>query len=192
MRLHGIERDAWNRYRDDGSWRYDVLEAGLKYNLSDLQAAIGIVQLRKCDEMQRAREEIALRYSSAFSTLDELQLPEICPDRRTSWHLYILRLRPGRLGVGRNDFISALRTRGVGCSVHFIPLHLQSYDQRAYGYKVGDFPNAEQQQPLSVPPDFPGMTDLEIEHVIQSVRAVTLEFRINRTNAASSSTTRRD
>jgi dTDP-4-amino-4,6-dideoxygalactose transaminase len=187
MRLHGIERDAWKRYRDDGSWNYEVVEAGFKYNLTDLQAAIGLVQLQKCDRMRQAREKIALRYSNAFSSLEELLLPEISPDRSTSWHLYILRLRPGRLCVDRKTFISALQRRGVGCSVHFIPLHLQPYYQRAYGYTVGDFPNAERQFSgcLSLP-IFPGMTDLEIEHVIQSVRAITQESRLLRTNAASS------
>ena len=97
MRLHGIERDAWKRYRADGSWFYEVQEAGFKYNLTDFQSAIGLVQLAKCDAMREARENIAQRYSDAFSAREELVLPMIAKDRTTSWHLYILRLRLDRL-----------------------------------------------------------------------------------------------
>ena len=185
MRLHGIERDAWKRYRGDGSWRYEVLEAGFKYNLTDFQAAIGLVQLAKCDAMRQAGQKIAERYTNAFSPLEELLLPEIRSDRSTSWHLYVLRLRPDRLRVDRDVFIRALEVRGVSCSVHFIPLHLQPYYQRAYGYRAGDFPNAEQQYDscLSLP-IFPGMTDQEIERVIQAVQETTVESRIVRQNAA--------
>src|SRR5207237_8555857 len=145
MRLHGIERDAWKRYRGDGSWFYEVLEAGFKYNLTDFQSAIGLVQLAKCDAMRQAREGIAQRYSDAFSSLAELVIPTVRPDRSTSWHLYILRLRLGRLNIDRNGFIVALNRRGVACSVHFIPLHLQPYYRRAYGYQPGDFPHAERE-----------------------------------------------
>jgi dTDP-4-amino-4,6-dideoxygalactose transaminase len=184
MRLHGIERDAWKRYRDDGSWRYEVLEAGFKYNLTDFQAAIGLVQLAKCDAMRQARQRIAQRYTDAFSSLEELLLPEIRSDRSTSWHLYVLRLRPHRLRVNRDAYIRALSPRGVSCSVHFIPLHLQPYYQRAYGYRAGDFPSAEQQYGscLSLP-IFPGMTDQQIEYVIRAVQETTVESRIIRQTA---------
>ena len=185
MRLHGIERDAWKRYRGDGSWRYEVLEAGFKYNLTDFQSAIGLVQLAKCDAMHQARQTIALRYTAAFSSHEELWVPEIRPECSTSWHLYILRLRLDRLRVNRDAFIRALKERGVTCSVHFIPLHLQPYYQRACGYKAGDFPQAEQQYGscLSLP-IFPGMTEQEIEHVIRVVQTTVEEFRVVRQNAA--------
>jgi len=170
MRLHGIERDAWKRYRGDGSWFYEVLEAGFKYNLTDFQSAIGLVQLAKCDAMRQARERIAHQYSDAFSSCEELLTPTVLPDRVTSWHLYILRLRLDRLNVDRNGFIEALHRRGVMCSVHFIPLHLQPYYRRAYGYKVGDFGNAEKEYHscLSLP-IYPSMTELEINQVIKAV-----------------------
>src|SRR5713226_3655891 len=167
MRLHGIERDAWKRYRGDGSWFYEVLEAGFKYNLTDLQSAIGLVQLAKCDAMCQAREAIARRYSDAFSPCEELVIPTVRQDRSTSWHLYILRLRLDRLNKDRNGFIEALHRRGVACSVHFIPLHLQPYYRRACGYQPGDFPSAEREyySCLSLP-IYPGMTETEINHVI--------------------------
>lgn len=184
MRLHGIERDAWKRYRGDGSWRYQVLEAGFKYNLTDFQSAIGLVQLAKCDRMQQARQMIAGQYNNAFSSIEELRVPEIRSDRTTSWHLYILRLRLERLRIDRDEFIRQINARGVACSVHFIPLHLQPYYQRAYGYKAGDFPNAEKQfnSCLSLP-IFPGMSAEEVEHVIRVVQETARQSRIVHSNA---------
>jgi dTDP-4-amino-4,6-dideoxygalactose transaminase len=178
MRLHGIERDAWKRYRGDGSWFYEVLEAGFKYNLTDFQSAMGLVQLAKSDSMRESRQAIAKRYSEAFSSFDELVMPTVKPDRSTSWHLYILRLRLDRLNADRDQFIDALRRQGIGCSVHFIPLHLQPYYQRAYGYCFGVFPCAEQEyrRCLSLP-IYPGMTEHEIDHVIAAVKQTTTEFR---------------
>ena len=187
MRLHGIERDAWKRYRGDGSWRYEVLEAGFKYNLTDLQSAMGLVQLRKCDEMWRARKSIAQRYTEAFRQLDELVIPQVYPDRGTSWHLYVLRLQRRRMRLDRDSFVRSLNERGVGCSVHFIPLHLQPYYQRAYGYRGGDFPSAEQQYSdcFSLP-IFPGMTDEEVQHVIRAVRETTQKSRVVHTSGTPS------
>jgi perosamine synthetase len=184
MRLHGIERDAWKRYRSGGSWRYQVLEAGFKYNLTDFQSAIGLVQLAKCDKMRQARERIAQQYNNAFSSTEELLLPAIRSDRSTSWHLYILRLRLDRLRVDRDDFVQKMNDRGVACSVHFIPLHLQPYYQRAYHYQAGDFPNAEKQfnSCLSLP-IFPSMTDEEVEHVIRVVQETTGSSRIAHSHA---------
>jgi len=179
MRLHGIERDAWKRYRGDGSWFYEVLEAGFKYNLTDFQSAIGLVQLAKCDVMRQARECIAGRYSAAFSSCDALIIPTVLPDRKTSWHLYVVRLRLERLNIDRNGFIRTLHRRGVGCSVHFIPLHLQPYYQRVHGYQPGAFPRAEKEYDscLSLP-IYPGMTEAEINYVVRVVLETAAEFRV--------------
>jgi dTDP-4-amino-4,6-dideoxygalactose transaminase len=184
MRLHGINRDAWKRYRGDGSWFYEVLEAGFKYNLTDFQSAMGLVQLAKCDAMRQARQDIAQRYSAAFSPFNEIITPTVHPDRSSSWHLYILRLRLDRLTIDRESFIQTMQHRGVACSVHFIPLHLQPYYRRTYGCQIGDYPRAEQQYRscLSLP-IFPGMTDREINHVIATVQETTAEFRIVHANA---------
>ena len=178
MRLHGIERDAWKRYRGDGSWCYEVHEAGFKYNLTDLQSAMGLVQLAKSDSMRESRQAIAKKYSDAFSPFEELVVPAVKPDRSTSWHLYILRLRLDLLNADRDQFIDALRRQGIGCSVHFIPLHLHPYYQRAYGYRSGAFPRAEQEyrRCLSLPID-PGMTEQEMDRVIAAVKQTTAKFR---------------
>ena len=178
MRLHGISRDTWNRYVVDGSWRYEVREAGYKYNLTDLQSAIGIIQLAKCDDMNGNRRRIAECYNKAFAKLDALEIPEILPDRKSSWHLYVLRLHLERLRIGRDHFIEELECRGVSASVHFIPLHLQPYYQKQFGYKEGDYPQAEQEYSrcLSLP-IFPGMSDEETDYVIHAVSDVVQQWK---------------
>jgi perosamine synthetase len=173
MRLHGIARDAWKRYSAEGSWFYEVLENGFKYNLTDLQAALGVVQLAKCDAMNMARLRIAQRYSSAFQSIESLQIPLVSPERESSWHLYVLRLNLDQLRVDRNQFIRELTDRGIATSVHFIPLHLQPVYQRDYQYKPGDLPVAEReyQRSLSLP-IYPGMREEEVEQVIWAVMDV--------------------
>jgi len=131
MRLHGIARDAWKRYSAEGSWYYEVLEAGFKYNLTDIQSAMGIVQLGKCDAMRTAREEIAARYSKEFSMNRALEVPTVGDNRDSAWHLYVLRLNLEELTITRSEMIEKLRTRGIGTSVHFIPLHMHPYYQKA-------------------------------------------------------------
>jgi len=173
MRLHGIARDAWKRYSAEGSWFYEVLENGFKYNLTDLQAALGVVQLEKCDAMYMARLRIAQRYSSAFQSIESLQIPLVPPERESSWHLYVLRLNLDQLRIDRNQFIRELTDRGIGTSVHFIPLHLQPVYRRDYQYKLGDLPVAEReyQRSLSLP-IYPGMREDEVEQVIWAVMDV--------------------
>ena len=177
MRLHGIERDAWKRYSNEGSWFYQVLEAGFKYNMTDIAAAIGLVQLRKCDELCAARQAIMERYTAAFKQIPCLEVPHDYADRKSAWHLYILRLRLAQLSINRDRFISQLKQRGIGTSVHFIPLHLHPFYQTSFGYKPGDLPNAESeyQRVLSLPL-FPTMSDAEINAVIAAVAEVASAF----------------
>lgn len=170
MRLHGIGGDAWKRYSKAGSWYYEVVAAGYKANLTDIQAAIGAVQLAKCDDLWKRRTHIAQHYMHAFSSFEELEMPPLAADSVESWHLFILRLKPERLDIGRNEFVEELKNRGIGTSVHFIPLHLHPFYAIRYGYRRGDFPNAEDaySRCLSLP-IFPGMSEAEIEMVIDAV-----------------------
>jgi len=166
MRLHGISADAWNRYGAGGSWAYVVEEAGFKYNLTDLAASIGQVQLERLDELADARASIAARYDRAFEGSSLLQRPPRREADRHAWHLYVVRLNLDLLTVDRADVIRRLGEEGIGASVHFIPLHLHPHYQRTYGYRPGDFPNAERifERSISLP-IWPGMTDAQVDRV---------------------------
>lgn len=170
MRLHGIGRDVWKRYSAEGSWYYEVLDSGFKYNLTDIQSAIGIVQLAKCDSMNAARGQIAARYSKEFSRERVLQVPTVADDRTSAWHLYALRLNLEEISITRSEMIEKLKERGIGTSVHFIPLHMHPYYQKTYGYGEADYPVASKQYQryLSLP-IFPGMTSSQIDYVIEKV-----------------------
>jgi len=180
MRLHGISGDAWKRYAREGSWYYEVENAGYKLNIPDVLAALGVAQLAKCDRFLRRRRTIAARYNEEFSANSAFELPpDGGPGSLTSWHLYILRVHPRRFGLDRNEFIDELKRAGIGTSVHYIPLHLHPYYQRVYGYKAGDFPNAEDaySRCLSLP-IFPDLTDAEVDHIIATVLRIAKEQRV--------------
>jgi dTDP-4-amino-4,6-dideoxygalactose transaminase len=166
MRLHGISADAWNRYDAGGSWAYEVVEAGFKYNLTDLAAAIGLVQLERLDEMADARAAIAARYDGAFAGSSLVERPPRRDGDRHAWHLYVVRLNLESISIGRGEVIQRLGEAGIGASVHFIPLHLQPHYQRQYGYAPGDFPVAEAIFERSVSlPIWPGMSDVQVDRV---------------------------
>jgi dTDP-4-amino-4,6-dideoxygalactose transaminase len=178
MRLHGISRDAWKRYAVKNAWRYEVLENGFKYNFTDLQAALGTVQLRKCTRMARDRERIAQSYNQAFSGIESLEIPYVHSDRESAWHLYVLRLNLDRCRIDRDKFIEELGDLGVCVSVHFIPLHLQPVYQRVYGYKRGDLPQAETEYARCFSlPIYPSMTQEEVDYVISSVLDLTKKWK---------------
>jgi perosamine synthetase len=144
MRLHGIGRDAWKRYSKAGSWRYEVLAAGFKLNLTDVLAAIGLAQLQKCDRFWQQRQAIADSYRRLLGEIEELEMPPLpSQGSRHAWHLFILRLRPDCLGINRDQFIEELKKRNIGTSVHFIPLHRHPYYERQYASSPGSFPRAE-------------------------------------------------
>lgn len=173
MRLHGIGRDAWKRYSAEGSWFYEVLDSGFKYNLTDIQSAIGIVQLKKCDRMHAARKAIATSYTEAFIEESALEVPTVKDGCESAWHLYVLRLNLECISITRAEVIERLRARGICASVHFIPLHMHPYYQKAFGYRAEDFPQASKQYEryLSLP-IFPGMTGAQIDYVIESVLGI--------------------
>jgi dTDP-4-amino-4,6-dideoxygalactose transaminase len=176
--LHGMSRDAWKRYSSEGSWYYEVIRPGFKYNMTDIQAAIGLHQLRKLPQFQARRREIVRRYNEAFSQFEELQIPTERPEVEHAWHLYVLRLNVERLNVSRNQFIEELKARNIGTSVHFIPIHLHPYYRDKYGYKPEDFPVAyrEYQRIISLPL-YPRMSDRDVEDVIEAVADVVKRYR---------------
>jgi perosamine synthetase len=181
MALHGISKDAWKRYTAEGSWHYEIIAPGFKYNMTDVAAALGLAQLRKADSMWRRRREIALRYNYAFRAWPELQIPADRADCQHAWHLYILRLNLDRLRLDRARFIQELKQLNIGTSVHFVPLHLHPYYRETYGYVATEFPVAfkEFQRVVSLP-IYSKMSDQDVQHVIDSVSNVVHKYSSRR------------
>jgi dTDP-4-amino-4,6-dideoxygalactose transaminase len=180
LSLHGMSRDAWKRYTEAGSWYYEVIEPGFKYNMTDIQAALGIHQLRRLDGFVRRRQEIAAMYDNAFADLPEVLLPPRLPGRNHTFHLYPIRLQANLLDLNRSEFIEELRARNIGTSVHFIPLHRHPFYRERYGYRPEQFPVSELiYQGLLSLPLYPKMTDEDATDVIAAVRAIVAAHRIN-------------
>jgi dTDP-4-amino-4,6-dideoxygalactose transaminase len=178
LSLHGISKDAWKRYTAEGSWRYDILDVGYKYNMTDIQAALGLAQLAKCGAMCARRDAIAERYSSALSSLDAFECP-VTPSHVThAWHLYVIQVNPSALRIGRDRVIEELKQRGIGTSVHFIPLHLHPLYQKALGYRSGEFPVAERrfERGLSLP-IYAAMSEEDTDRVIEALHDIAREYR---------------
>jgi len=178
LSLHGISKDAWKRYTSAGSWRYDISDVGYKYNLTDLQASLGISQLDKCDAMHARRQSIAERYNDTLACLDAYEVPPLPGDGfKHAWHLYVLQLNPSALRIDRNRVIDELKSRGIGTSVHFIPLHLHTLYQERLGYSSGCFPNAEERFERAISlPIYSGMSDLDCERVVAALHGIAREF----------------
>jgi dTDP-4-amino-4,6-dideoxygalactose transaminase len=173
MRLHGISRDVFDRYTSKGAnWYYEIVAPGQKCNLTDLAASIGIQQLKKADSFFKKREKIALRYAHEFADLP-LQLPaKALAGDLHSWHLFVIRLQDNAK-VNREEFIAEMSANGIGCSVHFIPLHFHPYWQKKLGVKLGDFPVAEDAFKRAVSlPIYTKMTDQDVEDVVASVKKI--------------------
>lgn len=178
LRLHGMNRNAWKRYGQGGSWYYEIIDLGYKYNLTDISAALGLVQLKKNQALWQKRSKIARRYNQAFSRIPEVIVPKIKPDRQTSWHLYVLKLNLERLKIGRNKFIEELLKLGVGTSVHFIPLYRHPYYKKLLKYKYTEFPSSEwlYHRIISLP-IFPEMSKKQINHVIESISKIIKKYQ---------------
>ncbi len=170
MSLHGMSRDAWKRYDKGGSWFYEVLLPGFKYNMTDIQAALGLCQLRKLERFQQRRRDVVSQYNRAFTDVPALEAPVMRPDIEHAWHLYVLRLHLEALTIDRDRFIQELTERNIGTSVHFIPIHLHPYYRDKYGFTSGSFPVAygNYRRMLSLPLN-PGLTDRDVDDVIAAV-----------------------
>lgn len=167
MRLHGINRDAWKRYCESGSWYYEVVAPGFKYNFTDLQASLGLPQLKKVDYMWESRKRIAAKYNQALKDLDTIQLHTIKEDRESSWHLFPIRLHLDRLKKTREQIIEELRENNIGVGVHFKPVHQHLFYSETFNLKDRDFPVSSKVFPrlLSLP-IYPGMSDQSVDLVL--------------------------
>ena len=187
LALHGMSRDAWNRYSAAGSWYYEVLEPGYKYNMTDIQAALGIHQLRKLNSFIERRRAIALRFDEAFADLPEVRTLPCLPHRTHTYHIYAIHIDAARLKIDRAQFIEMMAKRGIGTSVHFIPLHRHPYYADTYGYNARQFPVADGLfEGLVSLPGYPRMTEQDVEDVIEAVREIVTGNRVKVRVAAAS------
>jgi len=178
MSLHGMSRDAWKRYEAQGSWYYEVASPGYKYNLTDLAAAIGIPQLRRCAGFWQRREAYAALYSQGFHDVPEIRIPFAQNDVQHSWHLYVIQLEVDRLRLDRAQFIDLLTKQRIGTSVHFIPLHLHPWYRDHLGCVSEDFPIASRVYERIVSlPLYPKMTPADVEYVIDVVKDIVKEYK---------------
>ncbi len=181
LSLHGMSREAWSRYAAGGKWAYDIVAPGYKYNMTDIQAALGLQQLQRFEKMQQRRREIVAQYQDAFGRDPAFQTP-VCHDHvRHAWHLYVLRINESELTIDRNQLIEEINARNIGTSVHFIPIHIHSYYANKYGWKPEDLPvalnsfNRMVSLPLSAK-----MTDQDVADVIEAVTDIAANSRHRR------------
>ena len=177
-RLHGLSRDAWKRYTAEGSWAYEVVDVGFKYNLPDVLAAIGLAQLPKLDRFLAERRALAARYHEALAGCELLALPEEPPELESAWHLYVVRLALERLRMERAAVIEALREHGIGTSVHFIPLHRHPYYRRTLEVEPRQFPGAEALFAGCISlPLYPGLAPEDVDRVASTLLDVLRDHR---------------
>jgi dTDP-4-amino-4,6-dideoxygalactose transaminase len=173
MSLHGISKDAWKRYTAEGSWRYDILFPGYKYNLTDIAAALGVEQLKKCTRFYESRKRMASEFDEAFADIASLTTPFVDSTVQHAWHLYVVQLNLERLTIGRDRFIEELKRANIGTSVHFIPLHLHPFYRDTLRYDVREFPCAtEAFERIVSLPLYTKMTRQDQQDVIDAVRTV--------------------
>ena len=176
--LHGMSKNAWTRYTQAGHWRYDIVEPGYKYNMTDVQAALGLVQLARLPALQSRRAAIAARMNRAFGADPALQIPYVAPRVVPAWHLYAIRLVPGALTISRDQFIEKLRAANIGTAVHFIPISHMTYYRERFGWRPGMFPHADAyfEGEISLPL-YPSMTDRDVDDVIEAVLGISERHR---------------
>jgi len=178
MSLHGISKDAWKRFSAEGSWYYEILAPGFKYNMTDIAASLGLHQLAKCDELWKRRQRIAMKYDESFADCNFVITPTVELNVQMSWHLYVIQLKLESLAIDRNEFIKELNATGIGTSVHYTPLHMHPLYREQYSYRPDDLPVAHDvyRRIISLP-IYPGMSDDEINYVIETVRRIANEHR---------------
>jgi len=178
MALHGISKDAWKRFTAEGSWYYEIVAPGYKYNLTDIASSIGLHQLRKANYFRDLRDRVAKTYARLLAETDLVRPLYINADRVHAWHLYVIRLKLDSLRIDRAVVIEELKAAGVGASVHWIPLHMHPYYRQTYGYQSEDLPIAARvsRENISLP-IFPGMKDEEIAYVVDHLLALLEKHR---------------
>jgi dTDP-4-amino-4,6-dideoxygalactose transaminase len=181
MSLHGLSHDSWGRYSGKGNWDYQIIAPGYKYNMTDIAAALGCYQLSIAEEMRCQREKVARFYLDELSEVAEIGLPVWDADRINSWHLFPIRLKLDEISIDRNQFMERLKAAGVGCSVHWRPLHMHPLYRDRFGWRESDLPGASQLWSTLVSiPLFSAMTFSEMQHVVQTLKGLCNEVSLRR------------
>ena len=176
--LHGMSTTAWKRYSKEGSANWELVYPGFKYNMTDIEASLGIHQLRKIELITSLRQKWSALYDQLLADLPEITLPHRAPGRRHACHLYVLTLDVDRLNVTRDQFMEILKAENIGCGIHFVSVHLQPYYQKRFGYRTEDYPNAAwlSDRILSLPL-FPQMTEIDVQDVSRALHKVIARTR---------------
>ena len=170
---HGMNRDAWKRFDKSGSWYYEVVLPGFKYNMTDVQAAIGLHQLDRLEGFQRRRREVVAAYAQGLGHLQAIQLPVERPEVESAWHLYVIRLNLTHLSIDRNAFIEELKARNIGSSVHYLPVHMHPFYRDKYSYKPEDCPvAADAFSRMLTLPLHPGLSKQDVQDVVDAVKDI--------------------
>jgi len=178
LSLHAMSKGAWKRYAKGGSWRYDLLDLGYKYNLSDLAASLGLAQFARFEQLQMRRRRAAGRFINRLKDIEAIKLPAVDDHSEHAWHLFMIRIRPGKLRINRDKFIEQLSARNIGTSVHFIPLFLQSFYRRHLALDKKDFPNAYRAyREVITLPFFPDLKPAEIDYICDAIEKICAEFK---------------
>ncbi|MBL8026969.1 MAG: DegT/DnrJ/EryC1/StrS family aminotransferase [Fibrobacteres bacterium] len=168
MSLHGMSKDAWNRYDKKGSWYYEVVESGFKYNMTDVAAALGVCQLSEANGLWKKRSAAAARYGKLFKEMKEVVVQPEMKGCKSSWHIYPIRVSKT---IDRDGLINHLAGKGIKTSLHFIPLHMHPFYRDKYGYKPDDFPTAlENYKRALTLPLFPGITEREQKYIVNAIK----------------------
>ncbi len=179
LRFHGISKEAWKRYQKGASPLYEILVPGYKYNMMDIQAAIGLAQLKKLDYFIKIRTKLAKEYNEAFRNMAGIIHASMGGDNfRHAWHLYIVMFKTEYLKISREEIMLELQKRNIGCGIHFIAIHLHPYYKKKYGYRRGDLPKAEYVSDRIVSlPLFPKLQTADLRRVIESVREILENYK---------------
>ena len=170
LSLHGMSKDGWKRFENGSKWAYDIHDLGYKYNMSDIAASFGLEQLTHIDDWHKCRLEIVKLYNDGMSNIEGLVLPKHKSGKVHTWHLYVIRVIPEMWQINRNELIEKINEKGIGTSVHYIPVHMHSYYVKKYGYKPNDFPVSRQLSETAITlPLYPRLTDREVDYIVNTI-----------------------
>ena len=177
LSLHGISKDGWHRFKDNGKWEYDITELGYKYNLTDLSASFGLWQFKNINKWHNRRKSIAKKYISRLSNLSGITLPK--SQEGHAWHLFVIRVNLDEWSITRNEIIEKLNKKGIGLAVHYKPIHLLSYYKKNYDLSAENYSNANKLFNTIISlPIYPSLTNFEVDYITKTIKELFAEYSI--------------